>query len=121
MVDEATSEPVTEGSTAAGGSDAGKVEADKLLDDVMTGATETDETKKKDAGPAGSFLIDLIRAVGKVQSTLLNRAKDQSDIVVDLSGDTESADAFTTAQAEYSGVMQLFNIYSTQVATTLKT
>lgn len=103
--------------------DAAKASADALLEALLAGTGKSAEEKKTEGGGGGggSFLEALAMAMGKVQANLLNRAKIESDKMVDLSGNEEKADEFTTAQAAYSGIMQLFNIYSNQVATSLKT
>ena len=89
---------------------------------LMSDSGESEESrKKKGGGGTGHFLEVLAKAMGTVQGNMLNQAKVHSDEMVNQSGDTGDAQLFTIAQSQYTAKMQMFNIYSSQVATSLKT
>lgn len=98
-------------------------EANAASSQLISDSGESEESKKKKggAGGPGHFLEALAEAMGTVQGNMLNQAKVHSDEMVTQSGDAGDAQKFTLAQTAYTAKMQMFNIYSSQVATSLKT
>lgn len=112
---EAAAEALDEGPGAA---------ADAALSDQLSGLQEDEETKKKKggAGGGGNFLEALAGNMARTQAKFLNEAYQHSKTMESLAGNTGAdSSAFTNAQAKYTAMMQMFNIYSNQVATSLKT
>ena len=110
-----------ESASASGASSSAREAADAALDDQMAGLGESSETKKKKGGGGRNFLEILADSMGQTQAKFLNEALEHSQTMESLAGNSERADDFTVAQSKYTAAMQMFNIYSNQVATTLKT
>jgi len=117
---EAESEALNEGGSAAGETTAAD-EANADMASLLADTAEGEEKKKTKGGGGGHFLEALAKAMGQVQGNMLRQAKAHSDTMVAQSGDAGDPQAFTLAQAQYTAKMQMFNIYSSQVATSLKT
>lgn len=129
---EASAEEANESVGGSGGADtsqdvdsaqqAAQERADEELNAVSLSSGGDDDKKKG----SRNFLIVLAEAMGKTQGAFLQNALDaqtkmagiQEDVANKIEG---SAQAFTTAQTEFSAQMQMFNLYSNQVATGIKT
>ena len=117
---EAAGETANESVAGAGGgaeSEAGvsAAQANQDLNELMAETSDPDKKRRK------TFLEAIAESMGIVQGKFLEEAKIESDKMVGLAGDDTQAQAFTLAQARYTALMQMFNIYSNQVATSLKT
>ncbi|MBX2879518.1 MAG: hypothetical protein KTR32_06260, partial [Granulosicoccus sp.] len=104
------------GASESGGAD--RAAADDALDGLMAEGAESEDQKK---ARGRNFLEILADAMGQTQAKFLNEAMKHSKTMESLAGDSERADEFTIAQSKYTAAMQMFNIYSNQVSTTLKT
>ena len=102
---------------AGGGSEAGAsaAEADEALSNLMAETGDPDKKRSR------NFLEILAESMGRAQGKFLEQALIESKKMEGLAGNQERAQEFTIAQARYTALMQMFNIYSNQVATSLKT
>ena len=91
---------------------------------ASAGALKGDEDEKGSGGSkSGNWLVALAQSMAKIQAKFLDEAMKQSDIMegeAGNAGEGKSA-AFLDAQAKYTANMQLFNIFSQQVSTSIKT
>lgn len=116
----ANESPASPASGSSEGADAAQEAADAALNELLTGLGESSDTKKKRGG-GGNFLEILAESMGQTQAKFLNEALTHSKTMESLAGNSDKANEFTIAQSKYTAAMQMFNIYSNQVATTLKT
>ena len=109
--DEASAEATGAGSEAGGSA----TEADEALSNLMAETGDPDKKRSR------NFLEILAESMGRAQGKFLEQALIESKKMEGLAGNQERAQEFTIAQARYTALMQMFNIYSNQVATSLKT
>lgn len=108
---EADAEEINEG--VGGGYDS----MDELQSEL--GQVEKDDEKGK-----GNWLVVLAGTMADIQSKFLNEAMEQSRIMegeAGIASEGGKSDKFLAAQSAYTANMQLFNIFSQQVATSIKT
>jgi len=72
---------------------------------------------------AGNWLVALARSLAEIQSKFLDEALKQSNVMAGQAGNAGEGKSakFLEAQALYTANMQLFNIFSQQVSTSIKT
>lgn len=143
MSDEAATESETEAANEGGSGSTGGVDTsgDDAVAETVVDAGKGQKEKEK---ASGNFLVALAEAMGSVQGDFLEAAlaeqeamegmvdkmKENATTNVGLSDDEKAdkqqqegldAKEFSIAQSKFSANMQMFNMYSTQVSTGLKT